>query len=117
MRVLLAALLALLLSRSPPRRADGLLADDALALTAAHVRSGRRASGLGSPRFRCSAIDDGVPGWSVSKDGRIVRPDRLDLGNRRFGRLFRPAARRSGGHHARRPHQRRAAGRATTNRS
>jgi NosR/NirI family nitrite reductase transcriptional regulator len=33
-----------------------------------------------------------VPGWTVSKDGRGRGPDRLHLGNRRIGRLFRAAA-------------------------
>ena len=70
MRALLAAVLALLLS-VPLARAEGLIADDALAVTAPTAEQAAALLDLAGP-VQVQRIDAGVPGWSVLKDGRVV---------------------------------------------
>lgn len=69
MRVLLAAVLALLLSVTLSR-AEGLIADDALAVTAPSAEQAAMLLGLHGP-VQVARIDDGVPGWSVAEAGEI----------------------------------------------
>ncbi|MCC6519694.1 MAG: protein NirI, partial [Tabrizicola sp.] len=69
MRVLLAAVLALLLSVTLSR-AEGLIADDALAVTAPTAEQAAMLLGLQGP-VQVARIDEGVPGWTVSQGGEI----------------------------------------------
>ncbi|MBL9072862.1 NosR/NirI family protein [Tabrizicola sp.] len=70
MRVLLAAILALLLSVASSR-AEGLIADDALAVMAPSAEQAAALLGLDGP-VQVARVDQGVPGWTVSQDGRVV---------------------------------------------
>ena len=70
MRILMAAALALLLS-VPLARAEGLIADDALSVTAPTVDQAAALLEVAGP-VQVQRIDAGVPGWTVSKDGRVV---------------------------------------------
>jgi NosR/NirI family nitrite reductase transcriptional regulator len=70
MRALLAAVLALLLS-VPLARAEGLIADDALAVTAPTAEQAAALLDLAGP-VQVQRIDAGVRCWSVLKDGRVV---------------------------------------------
>ena len=69
MRVLLAAVLALLLPVTSAR-AEGLIADDALAVTAPSPEQAAMLLGLDSP-VQVARVDEGVPGWTVSKGGEV----------------------------------------------
>lgn len=69
MRALLAAVLALLLS-VPLARAEGLIADDALAVTAPTSEQAAMLLGLEGP-VQVARVDAGVPGWTVSQGGKI----------------------------------------------
>ena len=69
MRVLLAAVLALLLSVASSR-AEGLIADDALTVTAPTAGQAAALLGLDGP-VQVARIDEGVPGWSVSQGGEV----------------------------------------------
>ena len=51
--------------------ADGLVADDALSITAPTSQQAEALLDLAAP-LQLRRIEDGVPGWSVSKDGRVV---------------------------------------------
>ncbi len=51
--------------------ADGLVADDALSITAPTPQQAEALLDLAAP-LQLRRIEDGVPGWSVSKDGRVV---------------------------------------------
>ncbi|HOZ34462.1 MAG TPA: protein NirI, partial [Tabrizicola sp.] len=51
--------------------ADGLVADDALSITAPTPQQAAELLELAAP-LQVRRIEDGVPGWSVSKDGRVV---------------------------------------------
>ena len=51
--------------------ADGLVADDALSITAPTPQQAEALLDLAAP-LQLRRIEDGVPGWSVSKDGRGV---------------------------------------------
>ena len=62
MRVLLAAVMALLLSVTLSR-AEGLIADDALAVTAPTAEQAAMLLGLSGP-VQVARIDEGVPGWT-----------------------------------------------------
>ncbi|WP_374371516.1 4Fe-4S binding protein [Tabrizicola sp.] len=70
MRVLLAAVLALLLSVTSSR-AEGLIADDALTVTAPTAEQAAALLGLDGP-VQAARIDTGVPGWSVSQGGNVM---------------------------------------------
>lgn len=70
MRVLLAAALALLMSLSA-LRAEGVLADGALAATAPTPAQAAALLGLEGP-VQLRRVDAGVPGWTVIKDGRVA---------------------------------------------
>jgi len=70
MRALLFLLLGLVLVASPVA-ADGLIADDALSVTAPSAEQAASLLDL-APPLQVQRIDAGVPGWSVSKDGRVV---------------------------------------------
>ena len=69
MRVLLAAVMALLLSVTLSR-AEGLIADDALAVTAPTAEQAAMLLGLSGP-VQVARIDEGVPGWTVSQGGEV----------------------------------------------
>lgn len=69
MRVLLAAALALLLSVASSR-AEGLIADDALEVTAPTADQAAILLGLAGP-VQVARVDAGVPGWTVSQGGRV----------------------------------------------
>ncbi len=69
MRVLLAAVLALLLSVTSSR-AEGLIADDALAVTAPTAEQAAAMLGLDGP-VQVARVDEGVPGWTVSQAGEV----------------------------------------------
>ena len=68
MRVLLAAVLALLLTVTLSR-AEGLIADDALAVTAPTAEQAAMLLGLVGP-VQVARVDAGVPGWTVSQGGK-----------------------------------------------
>ena len=70
MRVFLAALLAFLMSLSVTR-AEGLIADDAMDLTAPTAGQAAELLGLDGP-VQVTRVDQGVPGWTVSQGGRAV---------------------------------------------
>jgi NosR/NirI family transcriptional regulator, nitrite reductase regulator len=66
----LIALLCLFLSLCPAL-ADGLIADDALTMTAPTSDQAVALLGL-SGVVQLGRVESGVPGWSVSQDGRVV---------------------------------------------
>ncbi|WP_333818216.1 4Fe-4S binding protein [Tabrizicola sp.] len=70
MRVFLAALLAFLMSLSVAR-AEGLIADDAMDLTAPTAGQAAALLGLDGP-VQVTRVDQGVPGWTVSQGGKPV---------------------------------------------
>ena len=69
MRTLLILLLGLFLAG--PLAAEGLVADDALTVTAPTGDQAALLLGVAAP-VQIVRIADGVPGWSVSKGGRVV---------------------------------------------
>jgi NosR/NirI family nitrite reductase transcriptional regulator len=64
-------LLFLLLSLSAPVAAEELMAEDATSLTAPTAEQAAALLDL-TPPVQVQRIDAGVPGWSVSKDGRVM---------------------------------------------
>lgn len=70
MRAVLAAVLALLLSE-PLARAEGLIVDDTLSVTAPTAEQAAALLEIAAP-VQVQRIDAGVPGWTVTKDGRVV---------------------------------------------
>jgi len=70
MRVFLAALLAFLMSLSVAG-AEGLIADDAMDVTAPTPDQAATLLGLDGP-MQVARVDQGVPGWTVSQAGRVV---------------------------------------------
>lgn len=70
MRALLILLLGVVLVASPVA-ADGLIADDALSVTAPTADQAASLLDL-APPLQVQRVDAGVPGWLVSKDGRVV---------------------------------------------
>jgi len=70
MRAVLAAVLALLLS-VPLARAEGLIVDDTLSVTAPTAEQAAALLEIAAP-VQVQRIDAGVPGWTVTKAGRVV---------------------------------------------
>ena len=69
MRTLLTLLLGLFLAG--PLAAEGLIADEALAVIAPTSDEAAHLLDLQAP-VQVTRIDAGVPGWTISKDGRVV---------------------------------------------
>lgn len=61
----------LLLSLAAPCAAEGLMADDSVAITPPTLDQAAALLEL-APPVQVQRIDSGVPGWSVLKDGRVV---------------------------------------------